>query len=418
MDDSPRVLILTADAGFGHRSAANAVAVAVRELNSAAKLDIVNALDHPLTPRAFRDGQSDYDRIVRESPDLWQATYEATDTTLASKLMESALVAALYAPLRDILNEYDPDVIVSTYMLYQAPLNAIFRLNGKRVPLITVITDLISVHRIWFSNAPDTLIVPTEPVRQLALDAGVREDKLRVIGIPVNPALGVDIGPGGKAELRARLSWRADLTTVLAIGSKRVPRLAEMLRGLNHAGLPIQLVVSAGGDDELHAQLSNIEWHVPIVIYRFVDQMPTFMHAADVLMCKAGGLITTEALACGLPLLLIDVIPGQEEGNAQYVLEGGAGVKADDPLDVLEYTFHWLKDDAVTLKQTAERARKLGKPQAAREVADLALRDAEFAARWREQSPTQGGVLTLEELRRVIERISTLGARSSQRKYL
>jgi 1,2-diacylglycerol 3-beta-galactosyltransferase len=416
MTEQRRILILTADAGFGHRSAANAVAAAVSDVDAAAKVDVVNALDHPLTPRAFRDGQSDYDRIVRDSPELWQATYEATDSTLASKLMESGLVAALYAPLRDILNGYDPDVIVSTYMLYQAPLNAIFRLNSRRVPLVTVITDLISVHRIWFSNAPDTLVAPTEPVRQLALDAGVHADKLRVIGIPVNPALGADMG--GKAELRARLGWRADLTTVLAIGSRRVPRLAEMLRGLNHSGLPLQLIVSAGGDEDLHAQLSNTEWHVPTTVYHFVNQMPAFMHASDVLMCKAGGLITTEALACGLPLLLIDVIPGQEEGNAQYVLEGGAGVKADDPLDVLEYIFHWLQNDGATLRQTADRARKLGKPQAAREVAELALHDAEFAARWREQSPPQGGVLTTDELRRVIERIGVLGTRSPQRKYL
>jgi 1,2-diacylglycerol 3-beta-galactosyltransferase len=410
-----RILILTADAGFGHRSAANAVAAALGEIDPGARVDIVNALDHPLTPRPIRDGQSDYDALVRESPELWQMTYAATDWALPSKMMESGLVVGLYAPLRDILNDYDPDVIISTYMLYPAPLNTIFRMNGMRVPLITVVTDLISVHRIWFNQYSDVLVVPTEEARRLAMEAGVRDDELRVIGIPVNPALGK--ASRRKAEGRRRLGWRTDLTTVLVVGSKRVSRLGEMLRGLNHSNLPIQLVVSAGGDEALYERLASTEWHAPASIHAFVDRMPEFMAASDVIMCKAGGLITSEALACGLPLLLIDVIPGQEEGNARYVIEGGAGVRADDPLAVLEYMFHWLQNDAATLKQAADRAKALGRPSAAREIAELALAHATDDARWRQQAPTDVIALSMDELRRLLDRVGALGG-ATRRKYL
>ena len=94
------------------------------------------------------------------------------------------------------------------------------------------------------------------------------------------------------------------------------------------------------------------------------------MHAADCIITKAGGLIVTEALACGLPLILVDVNPGQEVGNAEFVVSMQAGVLAETSLDTLETAFHWLQNDGERLKAYAERARALGKPEAAFTVAE------------------------------------------------
>lgn len=398
-----RILILTADAGFGHRSAANAIADALCELASdRVQVDVVNALEHPRVPRLLRDSQTDYDRLVKQAPELYQLGYLATDQPITSLIFESAIILMLYEALRDTLNTYDPEAIVNTWPLYQAPLSALFRLNGRRAALITVVTDLVSIHRVWFNNASDRLVVPTQEAYDLAVKSGVREDKIRLIGIPVNPALGKDEGP--KDALRARLGWRPDLTTILAIGSARVPKLSEMLRGLNHSGLPIQLVISAGGDDDLDRELRATEWHVPAHLYRFVDRMPTFMHAADAILCKAGGLITTESLACGLPMILIEVLPGQEEGNARYVVTGGAGVVAESPLDVLEHVCHWLQAEGKELAAFAAGARQLGKPRAAYDVAQMALTAAEVSVRWREEGLPDPNTMSPQELRAMLKR--------------
>ncbi len=95
------------------------------------------------------------------------------------------------------------------------------------------------------------------------------------------------------------------------------------------------------------------------------------MHAADVVICKAGGLIVTESLACGLPLILVDVIPGQETGNANYVVEGGAGELGESPLEVLEVMFHWLQFGGELLARRARNAQQLGRPHAAYAAAEM-----------------------------------------------
>lgn len=414
-----RILILTADAGFGHRSAANAIAEALHELaGDRVQVNIVNALEHPRVPRILRDSQTDYDWLVKQAPELYQLGYLATDQPITSLIFESAIILMLYEALRDTLNAYDPEAIVNTWPLYQAPLNALFRLNGRSAALITVVTDLVSVHRVWFNDASDRIVVPTQEAYDLAVKSGMHEEKIRLIGIPVNPALSKDAGP--KHALRTRLGWQSDLTTILAIGSARVPKLGEMLRGLNHSGLPIQLVISAGGDDELDRTLRAIEWHALTHLYNFVDDMPTFMHAADVIICKAGGLITTESLACGLPMILIEVLPGQEEGNARYVVEGGAGVIAKSPLDVLEHICHWLQAERRELATFAARARQLGKPRAAYDVAVMVLAAAdELGARRREEQSPDSGIVPLQELRALLKRfgISSRSETAASRRY-
>ena len=96
------------------------------------------------------------------------------------------------------------------------------------------------------------------------------------------------------------------------------------------------------------------------------------MRAADCILGKAGGLTVSEGLACGLPLILVDVIPGQETGNANHVVSGNAGVLTRDPIEVLETVCHWLEKDRRLYRQQAQNARRLGHPRAAYDVADLA----------------------------------------------
>ena len=366
-----RILVLMAEAGFGHRSAARAVAEALHELYGAqCAVEIVNPLDDARTPGFLRNSQADYDRAVREMPELYRFGYQVSDAALPAAIFERAMVVSLFEVMRGILRHHQPDAIVTTYQSYLAPLDAVFAVEHRHIPLLTVVTDLATVHRVWFNDVTDLCLVPTQTVYDLALENGLAADKVRITGIPVHPALAQETRT--PAAVRAGLGWRPDLTTVLAVGSRRVLHMREALHVLNHSGWPLQLALVAGGDDELYRHLQDTTWHVTTHLYNLVDNMPTLMHAADCILCKAGGLTVTEALACGLPLLLVDVIPGQETGNADYVLQGGAGEWARDPLQALEILCHWLEKGGQGLAQCAANARRLGRPRAAYEVAELA----------------------------------------------
>jgi 1,2-diacylglycerol 3-beta-galactosyltransferase len=316
-------------------------------------------------------------------PELYKLGYQVSESRLVGDLIKSTFTLALFNVLREIIHQKQPDIVVCTYPFYQGILSAVFAIEKRHIPLLTVVTDLETVASLWFHPVADLCLVPTQTVYDLAIQAGLPPEKVKITGIPVRPDLMK--GDQDQASLRQSLGWRSDLFTVLAVGSKRVEHLYDALRVLNHSGLPLQLVVVAGGDDELYRHFQETEWHVETHCYNFVTEMGTFMRAADCILSKAGGLIVSEALACGLPLILIDVIPGQETGNANHVLSGNAGVLAEDPIEVLETVCHWLEMDRSLYRQQAENARRLGYPQAAYDVADLA-----WAASSRKQPLPEG----------------------------
>jgi 1,2-diacylglycerol 3-beta-galactosyltransferase len=376
MGEKKRILILTADAGFGHRSAANAIAAAFHDAYAdCCVVEIANPLDDKHVPPFLRDTQTDYDKIVRQMPDFYKLNFQISDGSVPVAVIDRALIVLLIRVIRMLIRDFNPDVIVTTYMLYMAPLDAYITLSKLPIPFITVVTDLTNVHRIWFNQGADLCLLPTEEAYEQALSSGLPPEILRLTGIPVNPAIAAETRE--KSVIRADLGWAPDITTALVVGSKRVRNLMSFLNVLNHAGFQLQFVLVAGGDDDLYAQFKATEWHSVTQIYNYTDRMPQFMHASDLIIGKAGGLTVTEALACGLPLLFVDVTPGQEEGNAAYALGHGAGELAHKPVDALEILFHWLYRDHRLLDERARNALALGRPRSAYAVAELAWQAAE-----------------------------------------
>lgn len=367
------ILILTADYGYGHRSAANAIAEALQETQgNDCQVEIVNPMDDPRAPAVLRDGESGYNKIVRVAPDLYKLGYDISDTRIVSGIVKNGFTLMLFNALRETLRAKQPDVIVCTYPTYQEILFAIFTLERYHIPVLTVVTDLATVNRLWFHPVVDLCLVPTVIVYNLATQAGLPAEKVKIVGIPVRPELVKGNQDG--ASIRRSLGWRENLFTVLAIGSKRVEHLYDALWALNHSGFPLQLIIAAGGDQEFYQRCQETEWHVETHVYDFVSEMGTFMRCADCVLGKAGGLTVSEALACGLPMILVDVIPGQETGNADHVVAGNAGVLARAPINVLETMSHWLENDRLYYHQQAQNAQRLGRPRAAFDTAELVWR--------------------------------------------
>lgn len=367
-----KILILTADAGFGHRSAALAIQSAIKELNPGQfQIEIVNPLDNKKAPYFIRESQSEYDKWVRNVPDLYKFGYEMSDSPIPVTILEAILSVTLFEAINETIEKFVPDIVINTYPLYQAPFVAVRSLLKLHIPIVTIVTDLATVHKVWFNDKVDWLVVPTDVVRKDAIHAGVNSEKICVIGIPVNPR--ISLLNESKQELRKILGWNEKLITVLIVGSKRVEHLKEYLNILNHSGFSIQLIVVTGKDQKLFEELKGIEWHHEVHLYEFIDQMPEFMRASDLIISKAGGLIVTESLASGLPMILIDVIPGQESGNAEFVQTGKAGFLAKNATEFLEVFCHLFMNEQKDLLTAKVNAKAIGKPSSAIQIAKLII---------------------------------------------
>jgi 1,2-diacylglycerol 3-beta-galactosyltransferase len=323
-------------------------------------------VDDPRAPEFIRKSQVDYDWTVRKHPRVYRLSYQISDSNPASTVVQE-FIADLMVPLfQDMLKTYRPDAVISTYLLYNTALHTALRRNNMDVPFFVVITDLAVVHHLWLQPGPDKLFVPTEDIQREAILNDVPAHDILVTGLPVDPRILHE--KRNKTALRQSLGWNPDLMTILAVGNRRVRDLFSKLEVINAFDVPVQLVIVAGGNDELFHAVRAARWDIPVFCYDYVRNLPQMMHASDLLLTKAGGLITSEALACGLPIIFTEAIPGQEIGNVEYVCKHSAGVMAKTPADLKETLSAWIKDDQTVLEQFARNARALGKPDAAYQI--------------------------------------------------
>jgi 1,2-diacylglycerol 3-beta-galactosyltransferase len=370
-----RILILTADYGSGHRSAARALDVALaRAYGDAVRVEISNPIHHPSAPALLRRAESLYLDEVQQTPALYRLQYALTDLPLASLLLDSGARRMLRATMRHVLTESPADVAMSVFPFYSAAVAAAYSGAPTRPGLMTIVTDLGAVHYTWFTESDDYCAVSSEHARAKAIRSGMDPQRLHLTGIPAHPDFGAP--RADQATLRRESGLREDLLTVLLLGGGAgIGQLDTFAYALDQAGLSVQLLIVAGRNAPLAEELRAHSWTIPVGIYEFVP-LVDLMHVADVVATKAGGLTISEALAAGKPLLIHGVIPGQEEGNLRYIQEHGAGAWTPDPPALVAQIARWLAQPE-ELQRFTEAACRIGRPDAARQVAQLAWELAE-----------------------------------------
>ena len=227
-------------------------------------------------------------------------------------------------------------------------------------------TDLTDVQSLWYSPVATMHFVPTQEIRQQAYENDIPATRVRVTGLPVDPEFARE--QRSKSELRQELDWLTEPPTCLVVASPRTQTMAKASNYLSQIE-DLQVVVVCGGNSQLYKQLESLSEQDSFHLYDWADNMPQLMQAADFIVSKAGGLIVSEALACGLPMILAEALPGQETGNMHHVVENQAGAWAPGPSEVMVTAISWLKNEGAHLKQFQKNAQDLGKPQAAYKIA-------------------------------------------------
>lgn len=363
-----RFLILTGDAGFGHRSAAKSVEKALKEEcgENAVTCIVDPVVERPASP-ILRKSQLDYDDNVLNKQDLYRFSYAISDNRPTCSVLEGALTMLLHRNMLRLIDEFQPDAVLSTHHMYNAPMGSVLLTRHMDIPFFTVVTDLADVHSLWFQSSPDRYFVASQAVKDQAIKVGIPEEKVVISGIPVDPNLA---HPAVARDIqREVLGLDPAIPTLLFVGSPRVNGIYECLETLEGCHSPLQVIVAAGGDEILYNQIKERNWKFPIHAENYVPKLSNWMNCADFLVTKAGGLVVSEGLAAGLPILLIDNLPGQEDGNVRYVVENGAGLRIQNENELLTVVDHWLSDGQEDLKNVTENSRALGKPWASIDIA-------------------------------------------------
>jgi 1,2-diacylglycerol 3-beta-galactosyltransferase len=364
--EQPHILFLFSDTGGGHRSASEAIIEAINQLFpnqiSTEMVDLFRQYAPPPLDRA----PEIYPPLSR-MPDLWRLGYHAVDSQRRTRIVSNIVWPYIRRSIHRLLEEHPCDLIVSVHPLMNTP---ILRMLGKReMPFITVVTDMVSTHSFWYDPRADMVIVPTEKARERAIENEVAGAKIRVVGLPVSEKF---CEPQGDShEIRHSLGWPDDLPIVLLVGGgEGMGPLEKTAHAIEEARLPVRLVIVAGRNRSLRNRLENHSWRIPVLIYGFIREMPRFMRAADILVSKAGPGTISEAFIAGLPIILYSKMPGQEDGNVDYVVQEGAGKWAPDPADVVEGVRDWLKHPA-RRDAAVEACNRLARPDAALMIATL-----------------------------------------------
>jgi|OM-RGC.v1.001824065 processive 1,2-diacylglycerol beta-glucosyltransferase len=379
-----RILILSTSAGSGHKAAAAALEKVFRQSPQVAELVNLDALER--TNELYRAFYSDlYLRLVQERPQLVGWWYQASDEpwkTDAFRLLFDRINAD---PLTRFIREFKPTITVCTHFM---PAGIVAQLLAEETldTRLAIVTTDYDFHSMWLSPRFNRYFVALEETKVHLMALGLPEDRITISGIPVDPAFEE---PVDRDAALARYHLRSDLPTLLlSAGAAGIGPAREAVQQILQMSTPSQVIVVCGRNEELRAEL--VELVEPQAkrfrVLGFTDDMHVLMRIATILIGKPGGLTSSEAMAAGLPMVIIAPIPGQEERNSDHLLEEGVALRCNQ-MTTLAYKIDRLLQNPERLARMRENTRNIGRPDAARVIVETLLHEDNEPVTLQEPTP-------------------------------
>ena len=360
------LLILTAGFGEGH----NAAARNLRE-SIAAAAPRMNVVMSDVFLEAYgwtnRLAQKGYLAIIDRFPALWSKTFEMLDRTRIVEQHIGVYGAAARRASR-LIADLRPSVIVSTYPGCNHLLDFVYRRRLRRpFRTVTIITDSLTVNSVWYRGYSDYFLVANEPTADVLLKAGIPNQKIRILGFPV-PRIFASLN-GSRSIPPSDNHWR--ILYVINSGRQMAPEIVRRLLLLED----VTLTVTTGRDYDLARRLSAIsdETGKRFDVLGWTPELPRLMAESHLLISKAGGATVQEALAAKIPMIITQIVPGQEEGNARLILDRKAGALATTPLEISAAVGNAFADGAREWMVWQQAASSLSRPTAADDIARFVL---------------------------------------------
>jgi processive 1,2-diacylglycerol beta-glucosyltransferase len=369
-----RVLILSASVGGGHMRAAAALERAFLEIGAAHQVRNLDTLEYT-TPVLRGVYSKAYSYAARHLPTVTGWLYDAFDRPGRDAPLRLAFNRLNARRFVTMLRNHSPDIAVCTHFLPAEILSWLTASRQLTIRYAVVVTDF-DVHAMWLSRYCEHYFVATDEARTHVEALGVVPDRITATGIPIDPVFSAR---KDKREMRRKHGLDGGRPTILVSGGRLDLGAAEKIM-TSLAALPrkVQVVVMCGRQEEARKRMQQIatrlsaKTSVTFKIVGFVEHIDELMAASDLLVGRPGGLTTAEALASGLVFVIVNPIPGQEERNADHLLEESAAIRCNDP-SVLAYKIERLLGDTPRFESMKKNVARIARPRAAFDVVDTVL---------------------------------------------
>lgn len=372
------ILILYASLGAGHLNAAKALTEAFSYFPGIEVLS-QDALEYA-SPIYRTSITQIYKQLSERIPILYKAIYEGTDgddveESLDGNLSVARLEFLFFRKLEDLVTEINPSIIISVQQIPSRLIQLLKQKNNLSTPHYVVVTDAIA-HGSWLNHEINGYFLPSSIGVNMLIQRGANPDLLHVTGIPIKLEI---LEPKSKAEMKVHHNLLLDRPVITLFGGGlNTQRVKVIVTDFLASSTPLTIIVIAGRNDTLLEALEDFTDSelVKLVKLGSIDYVDDLIVTSDLIITKAGGLITSEILARGIPMIIIDPIPGQEEQNADVIAASGAGIQIRLP-EMVAQTVIYLLNYPERLAQMRQAALATGQPRAALDIAEFILNDVQ-----------------------------------------
>ena len=369
---SNKILIATVTCGAGHLQAANALEEAWKKYRPEDKVQKVDVLD--FTPRLYKKIYSQgYIKLIEHAPELYSHYFTKTDDSkLIKKMTPLRRITSRWMarPFVKYVKRFSPDLVICPHFLPLEIMGSLQKDGLKNgIPkIICVVTDY-EAHALWMEPCVDLYCVAAEETKGRLVARGIPQDRIVATGIPVSSKFSSPVNP---KAIRKQMGLRDDIKTLLVLGGGfGMGPLPQIIRELDNLKGLVQILVVAGKNEKLRQALAAENYKKLVRVLGFATNMHELMAASDLIITKPGGLTTSEALAVGRPILVLNPVPGQESANSDFLLEKGAAIKINR-LDDLSFRLEKLLKSQ-QLIDMQKSAKALGRPKAAIRICQHAV---------------------------------------------
>ncbi|WP_066254078.1 MGDG synthase family glycosyltransferase [Neobacillus drentensis] len=329
-----KILILSASFGDGHKQVANALSEAIQFTLPHVEPITIDIMEW-LHPYLFPISHYFYNRVIKKFPQVYSYLYNRTREKSPFSVKLNTFFTLGMSSMLEVIEKIQPTVVVSTYPFAAGIMSKLKEHGLVNIPAVTIMTDYTD-HSYWIYPFTDHYIVGSKQVKDRLVSLGIEGHKINHSGIPV---LKKFINTQSRECLAKKYQLNPSQFTLLVMGGGEgfIGKGISTFQVLENLSSPIQLIIVCGRNKKLRNQLEeeirNTKHHILLLGYS--ENIHELMAMSDLMISKPGGVTTSEALAMELPLLLYHPLPGQEEDNAQFLVDAGLALLAENDHDLI-----------------------------------------------------------------------------------